>query len=97
MPPKIESGQTAFSSGDSEAPGSSADVPQLPKPIRCAARPQCESARQGLGCDHAMSRQELVEWLDRIRNHRISIESGPRATRSTSGPKAAAKPQFREI
>lgn len=90
--PKIESGQTAFQPGE---PIESADVPQLPKAIQCLSQPQCDSYRQGQGCEHAMSRQELIEWLERLRGHRISVESGVR--RAGTSKKQKSVEEFKEI
>lgn len=81
MPPKIESGDTTFGASETLA---SADVPQLPKAIRCDASPQCDSFRDGLGCPHAMSKVEMIDWLTRIRSHRIKLESEPSSPRRKS-------------
>jgi len=98
--PKLDSGYDPASptpvptGGDIEQ---SADVPQLPKPIRCLAQPQCDSARQGLGCEHSMSRTELEEWLSRLRNHRVSVENAPRARTSNRQSRPAKRDEDIEI
>ena len=69
--PRLESGQTVGFT-------SSADVPQLPKAIRCPQQPQCDSFKAGSGCDHAMAKADMLQWLETLRRHRISIESAPR-------------------
>jgi len=94
----IESGNTAFKGqvADTEAEEQerqSADVPQLPKAIRCSAQPMCDSARLGLGCEHAMSEQELRDWLSRLQAHRLVTETAPRRSSSASGPKGPPKPK----
>lgn len=94
MPPKIESGDGAFGASDGSA--ASADVPQLPKAIRCDALPQCDSFRDGLGCPHAMSKVEMIDWLTRIRSHRIKLESEPVRRKSAATEAKTARAAVRE-
>ena len=70
--PTIDSTDTALKQ--------SADVPQLPKPIRCLEATPCDSWLDGQGCQHAMSEAEIKTWLEMLRGHRIAVESGKSPT-----------------
>ena len=73
--PKIEAG------GEPGAQGAaaSADVPQLPKQIKCTSG--CVTD----GCEHAYSRAELEGWLTKLRQARITIE-GSVSKRTKAAP-----------
>lgn len=85
--PTIESGETRQDNAIA-----SSDVPVLPKAIACRETPQCPSFMAGQGCDHAMSRLEMVDWLAQMRGHRTSVETGAskRPTKSKESPTASA-------